>query len=126
MARISRVLLILGLVLLILGIALVVLSPSLVKVSWEPKSISTEQTLGALARFKETKKEEKIDEVISVNPYYLTFLNKWDNTYNSYFSFPPSISIDGESKARTLPVKIRVGSTAEFKIAVKIEELPFK
>jgi hypothetical protein len=35
-----------------------------------------------------------------------------------------SISIDGESKARTLPVKIRVGSTVEFKIAVKIEEPP--
>jgi len=96
MARISRVLLILGLVLLILGIALVVLSPSLVKVSWEPKSISTEQTLGALARFKETKNEKKIDEVISVNPYYWELLNKWDNTYNSYFSFPPFILGDAK------------------------------
>jgi hypothetical protein len=91
MAKISKILFVVGLAILVLGIVLVVVSPSLTKISWEPKIISTEQTLGVLARFKETKNEKKIDEVISVKPYYWEFLNKWDNTYDFYFSFPPLI-----------------------------------
>ena len=96
MAKIPKVLFVIGLILLVLGIVLIIASPSLVKVSWEPKSISTEQTLGLLSRWK--SQEESItlinDETITVKPYY----SEWSGWYSTYGFWPCLSSIYGEAK----------------------------
>jgi uncharacterized membrane protein len=98
MAKIPKVLFVIGLILLVLGIVLVIASPSFTKITWEQKEKSIEKTFSLLSRWKSQEKSDILvnDELITVKPYYSEWSGKWSSTYDYWFCLPSLIY--GEAK----------------------------
>ena len=97
MAKILKVLFVIGLILLVLGIVLVIASPSFTKITWEQKEKSIEKTFSLLSRWKSQEKSDILvnNEIRTVKPYYSEWLG-WYSTYDYWFCLPPWIY--GEAK----------------------------